>query len=654
MALQVFLMAVLPAIAAATPATVGAPPPTTAPTTGGSRPNFSGPLGRSDERFHEELVVRPLSGDHVNTYFQFTTRWHFGKKDNLYHTQLTPRVIAEVLQQFDVKELHIGLTQGLWRYETWGYPIVEATSGAEMWAWFSGDNLTATEVDRQWGQLANVFSGVLCASLNFVDKTNSISPRHLLRPQFMPANRPRSVRYASLPREIVCTENLTPWKKLLPCGSASGFASLLNSGHVHNTKYHSLGLKVRMLCEDHLEDNCIVELTQTANLVYDLRLFELSNNDFSLRRLFGMGLNGFCELAESSKIYVQRNEQGQKYSLVPQPTQEVKSIRGGHLVVYAVYDMLEQFKDPGERLFNIAWLTPKNENRRRNLMKPTLPPVTVHRYLLGNGQERGRIATEVTNNHYEALPILVQELVPWYVHAYLHTLKIRRKPQRVNEYTRRWLPFKLLHYTPGKQRELPSHLEIGFTLPGQTSALITIDVDYLLLKWLEYPPDANHGHYIGAAMVSTQLPMGRNYTALPPEGHLFEHSFNATRPNYVLSLHTEALIVSLPTPDFSMPYNVICLACTVVALAFGPIHSVATKVIVVGRQASAPKNFVRKILGKIFRRNTVQVRAAAAAAAGAAQAEALRGGGGGRGGGRTAADQPILEDLREEEEQEQD
>jgi len=26
------------------------------------------------------------------------------------------------------------------------------------------------------------------------------------------------VRYASLPREIVCTENLTPWKKLLPCG----------------------------------------------------------------------------------------------------------------------------------------------------------------------------------------------------------------------------------------------------------------------------------------------------------------------------------------------------------------------------------------------------------------------------------------------------
>ncbi|XP_017065243.1 GPI transamidase component PIG-T [Drosophila eugracilis] len=616
--------------------------------------NAGSPLGRDDELFHEELVVRPLSGDHVNTYFQFTTRWHYGQKENLYHTQLTPRVIAELLQQFAVKELHIGLTQGLWRYETWGYPIVEATSGAEMWAWFSGTNLTKGEVDRQWKELANVFSGVLCASLNFVDNTNSIAPRHLIRPQFMPANGQRFVRYSTLPREIVCTENLTPWKKLLPCGSASGFASLLNSGHVHNTKYHSLGLKVRVLCEDHDEDNCIVELTQTANLVYDLRLFELSNNDFSLRRLFGMGLNGFCELAKSSKIYVQRNEQGERYQLVPAPSHEVKSTRGGHSVVYSVYDMQELFKDAGERLFNVAWLSPKSENRRRNLAKPSLPPVTVHRYLLGHGQERGRIVTEVTNSHYDALPIMVQEVIPWYVHAYLHTLSIRRKPQRVNEYGRQRLPFKLLHYTPGKQRELPSHLEIGFMLPGQTSALITIDVDYLLLKWLEYPPDANHGHYIGAAIVSSQLPMGRNYTALPPEGHLFEHSFNATRPSYVLSLHTEALIVSLPTPDFSMPYNVICLACTVVALAFGPIHSVATKMIIVGRQTSAPKNFVKKIFNKIFRRRKAAVEEAegsevpAAGAGTATSGSTLRAS---RQLGGSSGDQPLLEDLDEEEEE---
>ena len=46
----------------------------------------------------------------------------------------------------------------------------------------------------------------------------------------------------------------------------------------------------------------------------------------------------------------------------------------------------------------------------------------------------------------------------------------------------------------------------------------------------------------------------------------------------MVQLYTESLLVNLPTPDFSMPYNVICLSCTVVALAFGPLHNITTKV----------------------------------------------------------------------------
>ncbi len=42
-------------------------------------------------------------------------------------------------------------------------------------------------------------------------------------------------------------------------------------------------------------------------------------------------------------------------------------------------------------------------------------------------------------------------------------------------------------------------------------------------------------------------------------------------------MYTEVLLVSLPTPDFSMPYNVICLTCTVVAIAFGSLYNLSTK-----------------------------------------------------------------------------
>lgn len=51
----------------------------------------------------------------------------------------------------------------------------------------------------------------------------------------------------------------------------------------------------------------------------------------------------------------------------------------------------------------------------------------------------------------------------------------------------------------------------------------------------------------------------------------------STSGRQFVNLHTETLLVMLPTPDFSMPYNVICLACTVVAIAFGSIHNLTTR-----------------------------------------------------------------------------
>ncbi|RWS21482.1 GPI transamidase component PIG-T-like protein, partial [Leptotrombidium deliense] len=99
-------------------------------------------------------------------------------------------------------------------------------------------------------------------------------------------------------------------------------------------------------------------------------------------------------------------------------------------------------------------------------------------------------------------------------------------------------------------------------------------------KWTEYPPDANHGVYVDAAVISIKLPSVQNVTILP-------NSVTSTTyysPNVCfIRIHTESLLVSLATPDFSMPYNVICLVSTVVSLAFGPIHNLTT------RRAQIPK-----------------------------------------------------------------
>jgi hypothetical protein len=54
-----------------------------------------------------------------------------------------------------------------------------------------------------------------------------------------------SARYGALPREAVCTENLTPWLKLLPCWDRAGLATLLERRRVYGGSYHSLRVHIR-------------------------------------------------------------------------------------------------------------------------------------------------------------------------------------------------------------------------------------------------------------------------------------------------------------------------------------------------------------------------------------------------------------------------
>ena len=55
---------------------------------------------------------------------------------SVHHYHLFPKVIADVVRSNGLAEFHVSLTQGLWRYDRWGMPLVGAPPGAEVWAWF--------------------------------------------------------------------------------------------------------------------------------------------------------------------------------------------------------------------------------------------------------------------------------------------------------------------------------------------------------------------------------------------------------------------------------------------------------------------------------------------------------------------------------------
>ncbi|XP_055632148.1 GPI transamidase component PIG-T [Toxorhynchites rutilus septentrionalis] len=536
-----------------------------------------------NEVFDEELFVKPLPDGFVYSYFQFTTRWELSANDSLLHTNLVPRSLAELFYHYQISELHLSFTNGIWRYENWGFPVVDAGPGAEVWAWFeppADDN----EVDNKWKLLCGTLSGLFCASLSFVDKTNTFRPEYSLRSltHKFSDQPPSKVRYAALPREIVCTENLTPWKKLLPCKLREGFVSLLTPDHVYSGNYHSLAVHVRKLCANAACDDFQLEIRQTVSLVQDQRLF--GGKDWSIRKLFGQGMEGACILANTSKLYVDVTDK--EYDMTQKPTNILQTTRGGATSVLYEYDIKEFEKK--QRMFNVAVVDKKDPNVV-TLTQP--PPISSKRFISGVGQERGRIVTRITNTHWTELNLIVFENIPWFVPVYLHTLKIHKGEQRIDP--------KTVKYVPGRQRERPTLLEIALTIPARSAIELSIDFDYIFLKWQEYPPDANHGHYLQPSIISVLLPIARNYTSLPREASLYRDSFNATQPNgYFLQIRTEALLLTLPMPDFSMPYNVICLACTVVALAFGPIHNISTKKIVAKSKEPAKPNLMVKLKEK--------------------------------------------------------
>ena len=81
--------------------------------------------------------------------------------------------------------------------------------------------------DAAWGGLVHALGGLFCSSLSYLD-----SPRRFVRPRAVWDGRVDGsvrgpVRYGSLPQEGICTENLTPWFKLLPCRDQLGLAALL-------------------------------------------------------------------------------------------------------------------------------------------------------------------------------------------------------------------------------------------------------------------------------------------------------------------------------------------------------------------------------------------------------------------------------------------
>ncbi|KAF0552024.1 Gpi16 subunit, GPI transamidase component [Gigaspora margarita] len=526
---------------------------------------------RQPDKFKEALTIKPLSDGKLLTHFQFSVK-HYGYKEGVVfsHYNFFPRAIGQIFQTYNVRELHLTFTQGRWNYEDWGYPFVpSAGTGVELWAWLWKDG----KLDENWKSLTNALAGLFCASLNFIDDTITVQPKLSFRPEgpfnITELTERAELRYGSLPHENVCTENLTPWIKLLPCKSTSGIASLLNGHKLYDSNFHSMSIHVQPSCE---EPDCInqqLEIIQTVSTVID-PVRNSGKRDWSLNNVFGRRLSQACPLAEESNLEIIIPEDGD-YKIIPDADDIIQRSMDDTDDVekkIAVYNLKKI--EPDTEL-SMIW----NEDQFEYNFNPVQPRIFAHRFFTGYGQERGGIKVNIFNKSPNiSIPIIYYDVIPWYLKLYLHTLKVQingknTKLDAVN-------PIKDLYFQPAVDRSRPNVIEAEMLLPPNSLTTLSIKFDKVFLKYTEHPPDANRGFDIGSGIISTgkidnDFLSNSTNMSLVTKKSLVEYMY------FPIRIYTETLLVSLPTPDFSMPYNVITLTCTVIALFFGSMFNLITR-----------------------------------------------------------------------------
>ncbi|XP_011621697.1 GPI transamidase component GPI16 [Amborella trichopoda] len=575
-----------------------------------------------EEEFSEELLLKPLPDRKVLAHFLFESRTPSTQSYGPHH-RLYPKAIDQLVQKFRIREMELSFTQGRWNYERWGGfdPISSANAkppGVELWAIF---DVPQDEIDSTWSNLTHALSGLFCSSINFMESSTAYSSpswSFLSAPaKFEDLTYSSRLRYGALPREAVCTENLTPWLKLLPCRDKAGLASILDRPSIYGGYYHSQRLHITSAefgSKAMTMEGTVLQQTLTLVLQPDVQISlnhsggRLIHPSWSLGSLFGRRVTGPCVLAKSSNVLLELESYlveelgklgGEMLTLGNSDGGYESSVFNGVLKLSVVPD--EQLKlvknlDSRNNLQSFSILY-KYSVEKYSKLEPLdvgiswkLPvfwrcleaPFHASRFLMGSGNARGSIAitlrsvseilqeVPLSNQPDCVMRVVIFQVVPWYIKVYFHTLQIYvdGEPKPVSDVIQK------IHVSPSEDRVSPGLMELALAIPCNTeSAALTIEFDKGFLHIDEYPPDANQGFDLPSALISFPDLQARYY-------HVGDETSNGSpllskfQENNPVQLYTEVLLVPLATPDFSMPYNVITLTCTVLALYFGSLLNV--------------------------------------------------------------------------------
>ncbi|KAK8098106.1 GPI transamidase component GPI16 [Apiospora kogelbergensis] len=523
--------------------------------------------------YHEQLNLKPLPQNSLLASFNFRSNTSLPEFE-AHNFRFFPRSLGQILQHAGTRELHLRFSLGRWDAETWGARPWDGTkeggTGVELWAWLDAES--DAEADQKWLTLTNALSGLFCASLNFIDSTRTTRPVMSFRPEGDHPNTTMDnmhLLHGVLPREVVCTENLTPFLKLLPCKGKAGVSSLLDGHKLFDASWQSMAIDVKPVCP--VGEECVLQIEQTIDMVLDIERSKRPRDNPIPRPIPGHELK-----CNTTKPYHAEDTCFPTDSLNAQEWTLDQIFAPHSRDVFTSMDV-QELKESGnenqrcyllpsnEEEFHLALpFMPRDGDRPKTdadeFVQPATPLLYAERSLTGHGQEHGGVQAILTNPSPDSeVEFVYMESLPWFMRIYLHTLKARISHRTGSDAGQTLRDddevIQEIYYRPFLDRKRGTH-----------TVFMSYDFEKTILRYTEYPPDANRGFDVAAAVI-TILPSNSTAAAAAAVGKVARTS----------NLRTTGMLLNLPTPDFSMPYNVIIFTSTCIALAFGGLYNILVR-----------------------------------------------------------------------------